>query len=85
MSELLTVELVQHRLNYGQYVALIKKDPRCRSRAWHTIQKIFDTATMKEIPFWFRCTECSEVMNRNIKNGTSSLLEHQKGSRRQKT
>lgn len=80
LNEKLDADIVQHRLDYGQYVHLKVQNLRQKSRAWTTIHKIFNESTLKEVDGWFYCTECNDhkVFTKDISNGTGPLLMHQK-------
>lgn len=73
-----TYQDVLDRLNYGLYVHTKVTSKRQLSKAWDTINKIIDAKSLKEISDWFYCTECKDILTKNISKGTGPLLTHQK-------
>lgn len=78
MAEKITAEIVENRISYGQYVHLKVQNPRQKSRAWETIDKVFEAKTLKEVTGWFYCTECKDIFTKDITKGTGPLLLHKK-------
>lgn len=89
MSDNITIEEVRRRLEYGEYEAIkVDKIPgRTQSQAWTTFRKICDASSRKEIKNgnfgFYYCTDCKEIVNKDISNGTGVLLGHQKTDSRQ--
>lgn len=80
---ILTLAIVKQRFDWGEYVAL--PDPKATSEAWEMFHKIYDTRTGLEVieptkaERWFYCTECKQVLEKNVKMGTGPLLSHKRG------
>lgn len=83
-----TVASVLTAIEYGEFETYkVEAIPgRKQSPVWSTFRKIRSTKTKDDVKNGMRgfyyCTECQQILERDITNGTGPLLSHQKSHER---
>lgn len=74
----LNKDLVRNRLDYGTYEAAQARDTQGRRpfRSHEVIHKIYLTDGGIEIPNWYQCTRCNEILFCVSRHGTKPLNAH---------
>lgn len=69
---------VRNRLARGIYVAeMPRKGERLTSQVYNVIHVIYNVHTKERVLHWYRCCECSKILNVNLtRNGNAQLTRH---------